>query len=151
MGQGFAPTHHWGLLGRRKALTHLTKPSSRQISHYAFGMGQSPSHASSPRQRVLFAIFLLALFPAGNALQPKLDEDTWWHLAVGRYVVENRAVPTTDPFSRIGQDEQIPWVAYSWLHEVALYEAYELGGLSGVLAFRHLLDSLTFLTIAWFV
>ena len=110
-------------------------------------MGQS----TTPRQRLLFAVFLLALFPAGNALQPKLDEDTWWHLAVGRYVVENRAVPTVDPFSRIGQEEQIPWVAYSWLHEVALYEAYEIGGLSGVLAFRHLLDSLTFLTIAWFV
>jgi len=110
-------------------------------------MGQS----TSPRQRVLFAVFLLALFPAGNALQPKLDEDTWWHLAVGRNVVENRAVPEVDPFSRIGQEEQIPWIAYSWLHEVVLYGAYELGGLTGVLAFRHLLDSLTFLTMAWFV
>jgi hypothetical protein len=110
-------------------------------------MGQS----ITPRQRALFVVFLLALFPAGNALQPRMDEDTWWHLAVGRSVVEHRAVPDTDPFSRVGQDEQIPWVAYSWLHEVALYAAYQLGGLAGVLAFRHLLDTLTFLTIAWFL
>src|SRR5262249_45669080 len=110
-------------------------------------MGQS----TTPRQRQLFVVFLLALFPAGNALQPKLDEDTWWHLAVGRHVVEHRDVPTEDPFSRIGQEEHIPWVAYSWLHEVALYGAYQLGGLGGILAYRHLLDSLTFLTIAWFV
>ena len=41
-------------------------------------MGQS----TTPRQRELFAVFLLALFPACNALNPRLDEDTWWHLAV---------------------------------------------------------------------
>jgi hypothetical protein len=109
-------------------------------------MGQK----TTPRQRELFCVFLLALFPAGNALNPRLDEDTWWHLAVGKYVVEHHAVPTEDPFSRIGQSEHVPWVAYSWLHEVALYEAYQLGGLRGILVFRHILDSLTFLTLAWF-
>ena len=110
-------------------------------------MGQS----ITPRQRTVFAVFLLALFPAGNALLPRLDEDTWWHLAVGRWVVEHRTVPDTDPFSRLGQEGHIPWVAYSWLHEVALYAAYRAGGLGGVLAFRHLLDSVTFVTLAWFV
>jgi hypothetical protein len=110
-------------------------------------MGQS----TTPRQRELFAVFLLALFPACNALNPRLDEDTWWHLAVGQYVVEHRAVPTEDPFSRIGREEHTPWVAYSWLHEVGLYGSYRLGGLGGVIAFRHLLDTATFLTLAWFV
>jgi hypothetical protein len=114
---------------------------------YVLGMGQS----ITPRQRVLFAVFLLALLPAGNALQPRLDEDTWWHLAVGQYVVEHRTLPETDPFSRLGQEQHVPWVAYSWLHEVALYGAYSVGGYGGVLAFRHLLDSLTFVTVAWFV
>jgi hypothetical protein len=105
----------------------------------------------TPRQRDLFIVFLLALFPAGNALNPRLDEDTWWHLAVGEYVVRNRAVPSEEPFSRLGREEHVPWVAYSWLHEVAMYGAYRAGGLSGILAFRHLLDSLTFVTIALFL
>ena len=48
-------------------------------------------------------------------------------------------MPTEDPFSRIGQEEHTPWVAYSWLHEVGVYGAYRLGGLGGVIAFRHLL------------
>jgi len=109
------------------------------------------SQSITPRQRALFVVFLLALFPAGNALQPRMDEDTWWHLAVGKYVVEQRHVPSEDPFSRISQEERLPWVAYSWLHEIALYGAYQLAGLPGVLAFRHLLDSLTFFTVAWFV
>ncbi|HEX3151405.1 MAG TPA: hypothetical protein VHR66_25225 [Gemmataceae bacterium] len=60
-------------------------------------------------------------------------------------------MPTTDPFSRIGQEEQIPWVAYSWLHEVGLYGAYGVGGFAGVLAVRHGLDSATFLAFAWFI
>jgi hypothetical protein len=105
----------------------------------------------TPRQRELFVVFLFALFPAGNALNPRLDEDTWWHLAVGEWVVQHRAVPTEDPFSRLGREEHVPWVAYSWLHEVAIYGAFKAGGLSGILAFRHMLDALTFLTIAWFV
>jgi hypothetical protein len=110
-------------------------------------MGRS----TTPNQRALFAAFLLALLPAGTALKPKLDEDTWWHLATGRYVVDHRAVPDTDPFSRFGQEEHVPWVAYSWLHEVALYAVYSAGDVGGVLAFRHVLGSLSFLTVAWFV
>jgi hypothetical protein len=109
------------------------------------------AQSTTPRQRVLFVTFLLALFPVWQSLQPKLDEDTWWHLAVGRYVVEHRAVPQHDPFSRIGQEQQIPWVAYSWLHEVALYGSYQLVGLGGVIAVRQLLDAFSFVAIAWFI
>src|SRR5215203_22602 len=116
----------------------MSRPSRHAVPrgavlHYPFGMG----HSTTPRQRVPFAVFLLALFPACNALNPRLDEDTSWHLAVGKWVVDHRAVPTEDPFSRIGQEEHTPWVAYSWLHEVGLYGAYRLGGLGGVIAFRH--------------
>lgn len=109
------------------------------------------SRPTTPRQRVLFAAFLLALFPAVNALNPRLDEDTWWHLAVGEWIIQNGTVPSTDPFSRISQEEPISWIAYSWLHEVLLAGANRLAGLNGILAFRHLLDALTFLTLAWFV
>jgi hypothetical protein len=109
------------------------------------------SRSTTARQRQLFAAFLLALFPAVNALHPRLDEDTWWHLAVGEWVIQHGTVPTTDPFSRISQEKPIPWIAYSWLHEVMLATAFRIGGLNGVLVFRHLLDSLTFLTVAWFI
>ncbi|MBO0699176.1 MAG: hypothetical protein J2P46_12340, partial [Zavarzinella sp.] len=101
--------------------------------------------------RALFVAFLLAVLPAGNALYPRLDEDTWWHLATGKYIVEHRDVPHTDPFSRLGQEGDVPWVAYSWLHELILYGAYSAGGIGGVLAYRHLLDCLTFVTVAWFI
>src|SRR4051794_39613836 len=106
---------------------------------------------STPQQRVMFVAFLMALFPATNALQPRLDPDTWWHLAVGRYVVEHRAVPREDPFSRIGREQHVPWVAYSWLNEVAIYGVHHAAGVPGVFAYRHVLVSLTFITFAAFV
>ena len=105
----------------------------------------------TPRQRQIFVVFLLALFPTAHAVTPRLDEDTWWHLAVGKYIVEHKSLPTEDPFSRLGQQNHVPWVAYSWLHELVMFGAYRLGGLSGILALRHVLDALTILTLAWFV
>ena len=109
------------------------------------------SRSTTPRQRQLFAAFLLAFFPAAISLYPRLDEDTWWHLAVGEYVLQNGTVPSTDPFSRIGQEERKTWIAYSWLHEVLLAGAYRIGGLGGIIAFRHVLNTLTYITVAWFV
>ena len=38
------------------------------------------------------AVPLLALFPLHN-------NDLWWHLAAGRWIVEHHAVPRTDVFS----------------------------------------------------
>lgn len=73
-------------------------------------------------------------YVAAAVLTPVLDEDLWWHLAVGRWVVENGTVPATDPLSAYGAGR--PWVAYSWLFEVVLYGLYAAFGLYGVLAYR---------------
>jgi hypothetical protein len=106
---------------------------------------------SDTRVRQWFVFFLLALLPAGDAVHPCLDVDTWWHLAVGRYIAEHRALPTTDPFSRIGQEEHIPWVAYSWLYELLFYTCYQQGGMPAVFFLKHLLGTLSFITVAWFI
>jgi hypothetical protein len=68
---------------------------------------------------------------------PILDPDIWWHLRVGQWVVEHRAVTTTDPFSQYGQDR--PWVAYSWLYEVVIYALYRAFGLAGIIVYRVLM------------
>ncbi len=104
---------------------------------------------STDRQRQLFVLFLLALLPAGNALNPCLDVDTWWHLRVGQYIASEEKLPDHDPFSQLGQRERVSWTAYSWLYELGLYEAYRAGGFAGILACRHALDLLTFGSIAW--
>lgn len=81
---------------------------------------------------VLYAIpLVVTLRPVGT---PVCDPDVWWHLRVGRWVVEHRAVPDTDPFSAFGQGR--PWVAYSWLYEVLLFGLYSAFGLTGVVVYR---------------
>jgi hypothetical protein len=82
------------------------------------------------------AVALLAILPALAALRTDIEWDTWWHLRAGQWVVEHRDVPSTDPFSQLGRDTDRPWVAYSWLYEVALFELYERFGLPGVVLLR---------------
>ena len=108
-----------------------------------------PSSLSN-RQRQLFALLLLALLPAGKAVEPCLDWDTWWHLRVGQYIVDEQKLPDHDPFSQLGREQNIPWTAYSWLYELMLYGAFRAGDAAGVLIFRHLLFSLAFGGMAWF-
>jgi hypothetical protein len=104
---------------------------------------------STDRQRQFFVLFLLALLPAGNALNPCLDVDTWWHLRIGEFIANEERLPDHDPFSQLGQQEVAPWRAYSWLYDLGLYEIYHAGGFAGILALRHALDLMTFGGIAW--
>ena len=91
------------------------------------------------------------MLPAGNALNPCLDVDTWWHLRVGQIVATEQRLPTADPFSQLGREQHVSWIAYSWLYELVLYQAYCWGGFAGIMVCRHLFDLLTFGSIAWFL
>lgn len=61
------------------------------------------------------------------------DSDTWWHLKVGDWIVENSTVPHTGILSRTAANR--PWVAYSWGYEVLLSLAYAAFGLVGIGAY----------------
>src|SRR5471032_2392935 len=67
-------------------------------------------------------------------LGPRLlaDPDTYSHIALGRWILEHRAVPTVDPFSQTMRGEH--WVAFEWLSQVAYASAHALGGWLGVVA-----------------
>jgi hypothetical protein len=68
------------------------------------------------------------------ALAPRLltDPDSYSHIAMGRWIIEHRAVPTVDPFSQTLRGEH--WVAFEWLSEIAYAGALALGGWLGVVA-----------------
>jgi len=59
-----------------------------------------------------------------------LDLDIWWHLKVGDWIVQHRAVPHNGLFSWTAADR--PWVAYSWGYEVLMSRAYAWFGLLGI-------------------
>ena len=58
------------------------------------------------------------------------DPDTYWHLVVGRWIVEHGAVPHVDPFSHTMLGAH--WIAFEWLSEVAYAAAFGVSGWSGV-------------------
>lgn len=70
------------------------------------------------------------LFAAAFSTTVLVDGDTYWHVAVGRWIVEHRAVPTTDVFSY-----SVPgtsWTAYEWGGDLLLYGAHAAAGWRGV-------------------
>lgn len=74
-------------------------------------------------------VYLLFLRHAKNLLQ---DGDTFWHIATGRWIMANGAVPASDPFSHTMRGA--PWTAQEWLSEVVLATAHQLGGWALVVA-----------------
>ncbi len=63
---------------------------------------------------------------AALALRRLDDFDTWWHLASGRWIVNNHTIPTTDTLSFTVPDH--PWINLQWLFDVILYLLQSIGG-----------------------
>jgi hypothetical protein len=77
-----------------------------------------------------FAIFLFLL--NANGLPLLSDPDTHWHIAVGDWIIANRALPHVDTFSFTFNGQ--PWIAKEWLSQLLLTAAFHAGGWGGVSA-----------------
>lgn len=77
------------------------------------------------------------------------DGDTGWHIAAGRWILEHRAVPTTDTFSYTFFGK--PWLAHEWLTQVCMYLVYEYAGWSGLLLMFGLVFGAVLATVAIYV
>jgi 4-amino-4-deoxy-L-arabinose transferase-like glycosyltransferase len=58
------------------------------------------------------------------------DPDSQWHVAIGKWIVTNGAVPTVDSHSHTFLGK--PWIAKEWLSQVAFAAAFGVGGWAGV-------------------
>jgi hypothetical protein len=90
--------------------------------------------------RLLSAIVFIAIFTM--AVRVMADTDIWWHLQSGRWIVENKAIPTTDPFShtKFGQ----PWIDHGWLAQAVIYLFLDLFGYAGPVLFVAAMVTLAF-------
>ncbi len=100
----------------RRAVTNssddLTEPSSRPLVSWPL-------------------ILALVVFVAGTMWSSVLaDPDSYWHIAVGRWMVENRQLPTHDMFSYTVPG--VAWTAHEWLSELVLFAAYQQAGFVGL-------------------
>lgn len=87
---------------------------------------------------------LLALLVAAS-IAPVQSYDAFWHLATGRWIVEHRALPATDPFALAS--DPVPWHNGEWLFEILLYGLERAGGLDVLSLARALAMGLFFLWI----
>jgi hypothetical protein len=85
---------------------------------------------------LLFAAFAAASFGAIRSY------DFFWQLATGRWIVEHRALPLTDPFALASTRGE--WIDGEWLYEVVLYGAHSLLGLNGLSFVKGLLCAAIF-------
>jgi len=69
-------------------------------------------------------------FAALAGTQPLRSFDLFWHLATGRYIVANGALPTTDPFRFTSN--HAAWVDHSWLSQLAFYGVERAFGANGL-------------------
>lgn len=90
----------------------------------------------------IFLIIAIILF-----IYPVIGTDFGWHLRVGEYIVDNRAIPYTDFLSF--SMEGYPYVFHSWLASVGMYLAHAIGGLWGVSLFFAVLLSIGLLVAVY--
>ncbi|HXA43383.1 MAG TPA: hypothetical protein VNV65_10790 [Candidatus Solibacter sp.] len=78
-------------------------------------------------QLLIGAILLLAIIPA---TAPVSDPDFFWHLRVGRWILDHGMIPTHDLFTFTVPDHR--FVAHEWLSEVIMAVLTGIFGLGGV-------------------
>lgn len=110
---------------------------------------------------ILFLSFVLFFSTvAYNHLSVNLwDYDFWWHLATGRYIVENGALPEQDPFSYVSNLKENEYrypvraqfiLKQYWLAQVLFYKVHSLFGDAGIIVLRSLtLLAASLLVLFW--
>lgn len=69
----------------------------------------------------------LCTLVALQTMQPIANTDLGWHLALGRHIVESRAIPHTEPFTHTARGA--PMIAHEWLSQAIYHGVVQLGGL----------------------
>lgn len=75
-------------------------------------------------QRLTVAILFIMLF--AMAARTPVDSDTWWHIRSGSYMVHERTILTSDPFSHTRNGAE--WIDHGWGAQLVIYGLYELFG-----------------------
>ncbi len=71
-------------------------------------------------------VYVLLLVNGNGLLN---DSDTYWHIAVGKWILDHNSFPRVDMYSFTKAGE--PWISTSWLAQVLYAGTYEIGGWAG--------------------
>ena len=82
----------------------------------------------------VIVVFLLFVFAFIFSLNKVAGPDTFWHLAIGRYIVTSHTIPAHDVFSYT-----LPQTAFyrvEWLFDVIWFIIYSVSGMSGLVLLK---------------
>lgn len=91
-------------------------------------------------KRVALAGILLTIFIF--SIRPITDNDLWWHLAAGKYMVENQKILESDPFSYTNYGRV--WIDHEWLSQIIFFFVHEGFGAPGLVVLKSLIVVLAF-------
>lgn len=86
---------------------------------------------------LVLACFLAGVLVLCNKPGASMDEDLWWHLRTGVWILQHHSVPFRDTFAASINGQ--PWVEYTWLFDLLVFGIYSVWRLPGVLAFTGIL------------
>jgi hypothetical protein len=101
--------------------------------------GVAPQRASAWPLVIGLIVYAQLLFSGTRLLK---DGDTYWHIAVGRFIIEHHAIPFHDPFSYTMAGTL--WSSHEWLSEIALAFVYDAMGWRGVIMLTALCAAIAF-------
>lgn len=116
-------------------MAKVKKKSVKQVN--------SVTYAENPVYNyILLGIFLIFL---GFFTTFKItgDDDLFWHLATGRFILHSGYVPSTDVFGFITQGQQ--WMPFEWGWDILTYSIYSFSGYLGLSVLRTILIIAVFL------
>ncbi len=103
--------------------------SGLSISSHSYG-SRSAWPLSWP---LALGLVMFVFLMNANGLPLLGDPDSHWHVTVGNWILEHRAVPYVDTYSFTFTGE--PWIAKEWLSQVLLAGAYDIAGWAGAMPF----------------
>jgi len=75
------------------------------------------------------------------------DDDVFWHLATGRYIIETGHVPSADVFGFMTQGQE--WMPFEWGWDVLTYSLYNISGYHGISVLRTLIFVVIFIILLY--
>lgn len=122
----------------KKQKTAATRPGGPQPRGMASPAGSAPhnggllSTGGRLEKTMRYAIYPLLLVTVIVLLsvRPVSEPDCWFHMALGKHVIENRELPKADLFSFTGEGHE--WISTGWFSSVILEYLYRHFGSKGL-------------------
>ncbi len=111
---------------------HISKGTGSQSK-------REPYHQSAIDYAFAFVVLAFIVF---ISLFPLRSNDVWWHMAVGKHMLEHRQFITEDPFTFTVTGS--PWVPHAYLAGIVFYLVHQMGAAYGLIVLRIVLVLVAF-------